>query len=84
MHRVMGNNKIEVSLSFLAVPCLLQARPPRPDPFPDCRTACTFIPKHADMSLTELHADLLQNASDTNPLPASDVHTLIPAGLLHT
>lgn len=62
----------------LPVPCLLQAPPPLIDPppnSPNYRTSCSFILKHTDMSVTELYIDLLQNVSDTNPLPASDIYT---------
>ncbi len=86
---VTGHNNIQVflSLSSLCVPCLLQAPPPLTDPLPNCpnyRTSCSFILKRTDMSLTELYTDLLQNVSDTNPLPAPDIHTLVPAGVLQT
>lgn len=68
---------LSLSPPSLALSCLLQAPPPPlTDPFPNCpnyRTACTFIPKHADKSLTELRTDLLQNVQ-IQPIP--DAHPL--------
>lgn len=64
-----------ISGSFLFTP---GSASPLTDPFPNCpnyRTACTFIPKHADKSLTELRTDLLQNVQ-IQPIPHA--HPLHP------